>query len=114
MFKRYYLRLVIAVFVFGSLYLVALNESKCNVLVTVIEKESTISGYGKNTSNRYLIFTKTETFENTDEWITGKFNSSDLYSKLKPGKTYYLRVIGWRIPFLSMYRNIIEIKKVNN
>jgi hypothetical protein len=40
-----------------------------------------------------------------------KFNSSDLYKDLQIDSTYSVRVVGKRIPFLSMYRNIIEIKK---
>ncbi|HHX70455.1 MAG TPA: DUF1523 family protein [Gallicola sp.] len=54
--------------------------------------------------------TEDEVFENEDEFIRLKFNSSDVQNKLKVDSTYTVRVIGWRIPFLSTYRNIIEIK----
>lgn len=52
-----------------------------------------------------------ETFEITDEFLLGRFNSSDDYGRLKVGETYTVMVNGWRVPFLSWYRNIIEINE---
>lgn len=62
-------------------------------------------------NSKYLIFTADEVFENTDEFILGKFNSSDLYRDLEIEKQYYCLVTGYRIPFLSWYRNIIKCEK---
>jgi hypothetical protein len=39
-----------------------------------------------------------------------KFNSSDIYNQLEKGKKYRIKVYGFRIPFLSWYKNIIEVK----
>lgn len=64
-------------------------------------------------SGKYLIFTENEVFQNTDSILYGKFNSSDLYGSLEAGKTYKLKVYGWRIRFLSMYRNIITVDEVS-
>lgn len=61
-------------------------------------------------SSKYLIFTETETFENSDTILYLKFDSSDVYSNLKQGEEYKVLVYGWRIPFLSMYRNIVRIE----
>lgn len=61
--------------------------------------------------SKYLIFTDNEVFENTDEFILGKFNSSDLYRDLEIGKDYHCLVTGYRIPFLSWYRNIIKCER---
>jgi hypothetical protein len=77
------------------------------VTVTVESKERIVT----QDSSKYLVFTNGEVFENTDSLLYWKFNSSDLYGELKEGETYTVRVYGWRIPFLSNYRNIIEIKK---
>ncbi len=87
-------------------------------IAKVTEKERVVNGE----SSKYLIFTELKdggvrVFENTDSFIEFKFNSSDLYGKLKEGKTYELRTYGWRIPFLSKYENIIgaeEDKTSNN
>lgn len=58
--------------------------------------------------SKYLIFTDNEVYENTDEFILGKFNSTDIYRDLEIGKTYKCLVVGHRIHFLSWYRNIIK------
>ena len=63
-------------------------------------------------TDKYLIYTDIGTFENTDEWLCGKFNSSDIYGRIKIGDTYEFTVIGFRIPFLSAYQNIIEVKHI--
>lgn len=78
------------------------------VSITVTEKERVTSS-GENTWSRYLIFTEEgETFQNTDTLFRLKFNSSDVYGSLKTGQSYDCTVYGWRIPFLSVYRNIVE------
>jgi hypothetical protein len=33
---------------------------------------------------------------------------------LKIGGTYTVTVVGYRIPFLSMYQNIIEVEEIDN
>lgn len=34
-------------------------------------------------------------------------SSSDVHGKLTPGR-YRFKVYGWRIPFLSTYRNVVS------
>ena len=69
-------------------------------------------------TDKYLIFTdnlttgQKEEFENTDSWLRFKFNSSSLQNKLNEPGIYNARVQGWRIPFWSMYRNIIDAEKL--
>ena len=81
--------------------------------VTVTDKGIKRSGG----SDRYLIYTtlengNIETFENTDNFFYGKFNSSNIYADLIVGGKYKIKVIGFRIPFLSRYQNIIEYEKI--
>jgi hypothetical protein len=64
-------------------------------------------------TDKYLIFTDGEVLENTDLWLKGKFNSSDIQSKLKVGHKYKVKVVGVRIPMLSQYRNILEFEEAN-
>ncbi len=53
-----------------------------------------------------------EVFENTDALLHGKFNSSDVQlNELEIGSTYNATVYGWRVPFFSMYRNIVDVEK---
>lgn len=105
--------------------LIALSPVWCNLLyqwgtsttvrITVTGKErvtfSTGSGENRKTGSKYLVFTGSETFENTDAWLSGKFASSDLQGKLELGKSYTVRVYGWRIAINSQYRNIIRIEE---
>jgi hypothetical protein len=84
------------------------DRSETSVEFTVKDKERIHSG---NTSY-YLIYTDIETFKCTDNLFYGKWNSSDMYGSLERGKRYKAQVIGWRIPFLSMYRNIVKMKQI--
>ena len=79
------------------------------VTITVTDKERIQDGE----ESKYLIFTENEVFENTDSLMKFKFNSSDVYGLLKVGETYSAEVFGWRVPFFSMYRNIVSIEKIN-
>ena len=89
---------------------VAYYQTAETVKFTVTDKETTITSHGENVSSKYIVFTENETFENTDLLFEGKFNSSDIQGKLKRGETYTAKVYGWRVPFFSMYRNIVVIK----
>lgn len=86
--------------------------TKGDVTIKVTGKERIVTGSGDTTSSKYLVWGthengRVETFENTDAWLQGKFSSSDLQGKLNEGETYDAKVYGWRIPFLSQYRNIV-------
>lgn len=76
--------------------------------VVVTDKERITTGSGDAMSSKYLVFTEHEVFENTDAFLALKFNSSDIQGQIGVGETCTLRVYGWRVPFLSMYRNILE------
>jgi hypothetical protein len=81
---------------------------------TVIrEKTRECSGSQQSVDCRYMVYTQGEVFSNTDSMMNFKFNSSDVQNDLEVGNEYILRVYGWRVPFLSMYRNILSAKEVN-
>lgn len=94
---------VVGILVFGVGYPYVTSDE---VVVTVTGKERIVS----KESSKYLIFTDGETFQNTDSLFYFKFNSSDLYGKLKEGRVYRMKVYGYRVPFLSWYRNIVSIE----
>lgn len=77
------------------------------VVVTDKERVTTSNSDGK-VSSKYLIFTDEETFENVDSILAMKFNSSDVYGRIKRGQTCDFRVVGYRMPIFSAYRNILE------
>lgn len=81
------------------------------VTVTVTDKERVTTRSGETITSVYLIFSgEGETFECSDNLFQGKFNSSDVYGKMERGGRYECLVNGCRIPFLSHYRNILEVR----
>ncbi len=83
-----------------------------DVSFTVTGRDRITHSDGNNhVSSKWIVLTTTETFENSDTLFYWKFNSSDIEGRLEIGKTYNARVYGYRIPFLSSYRNIISIEK---
>jgi len=77
--------------------------------ITVNKSERIVDNGGK--SSRYLIYTKQGVYQDTDTLLFGKFNSSDLYSQLQQNKTYSCLTVGWRVPFLSWYPNLIKCQE---
>ncbi len=73
----------------------------------------------KNTKDNglYLIYTKdkngeTQVFCVRDTLLHWRWNSSDVYADIEVGKTYRFKTCGVRIPFFSMYPNILEMEVV--
>lgn len=85
-------------------------SSQDDVVITIQDKERIMDRSGSG--SRYLIWSEEgEVFENTDQMLMGKFNSSDLYGKLEKGKTYQCHVSGWRNEFMRWYRNLIRCEE---
>ena len=57
---------------------------------------------------KYLIFTNGQVYENQDSFWDWKFNSSDVYNDLDPGKCYDIKSNMFRLPFFSWYENIVS------
>lgn len=76
---------------------------------TVISKERIVT----SSSSKYLVFTDSLTFENTDSLMHMKFNSSDIYGSVILGECYKITYYGIRNHFMSIYPNIISIEPCN-
>jgi len=108
--KNSIIALIVVVISGIVIYNVAYYSSIETITIQVTDKERIVESDGDGgTTSKYLVFTQTETLENSDEFFMGKWNSSDIQGTLKQDSTYQVRVIGWRIPFLSMYRNVINV-----
>jgi hypothetical protein len=55
-----------------------------------------------------LIGTDHGVFEDQDSFLYWKWNSSDYYNGMTVGHEYEFSVVGWRIPLLSTYPNIVS------
>lgn len=78
------------------------------VVVTITDKERVTN---------YLVFAEDSqgngvVYQNVDAPIRGKWDSSTMQANLKIGETYELTLVGYRIPFVSSYENIIDYKRV--
>nr|DAN27518.1 MAG TPA: Protein of unknown function (DUF1523) [Caudoviricetes sp.] len=77
--------------------------------ITVKKTERIVSPDGK--SSKYLIYAEDGVYENTDNVFRMKFNSADVYNQLQNGKTYMCDTYGSRVPFLSIYPNIVKCEE---
>jgi len=94
-------------------YPIAYKMSKDVVYTRIDYKERITTGSGESISGKYLIYTEDEVFENTDDLLFFKSNSSDFQNNLKIDTMYRLEVAGWRVPFLSLYRNVVDYENKN-
>lgn len=87
---------------------VALVQSREPVTITVTDKERVTDSNG----SKYLIFTEQGTFEVTDSLVATRWNSSDVYGEIEEGGTYTATRQGWRVPFMSLYPNLLDVEEV--
>lgn len=89
---------------------------KRDVYTVVNSKERVCDGSGSNghVDCKYLVFTEAGTFKITDALFgTVRFNSSDVYGRIKADHCYHLRVYGWRMPAFSSYPNISSLEEIS-
>ena len=89
-------------------------SNKETITFTVKDKQIKMRGSGENKEDVYMIYTDKGVFENTDDIFLGKWNSSDIQNDLEIGKIYKADVYGWRIQFLSTYKNISNVEDLVN
>ena len=116
--KTFFVAIMIAVILVLSIgYEVIFSFNDTEYTITVTDKERIYEGSGNTSSSKYLVFGDDDNgnslvFENTDCFIRGKWNSSNIQGQLKEGNTYKVTVVGYRVSFFSMYQNIIKIEEV--
>lgn len=114
-FMKWTITVVVIIIILSAFWSFYLNFNDAVYTVTVLEKERVTD----SSDSKYLIFCEDKygtprVFENTDTFIRGKFNSSDVYGSLKEGNTYKLTVVGARVPIFNMYENIIAVSEVKS
>ena len=116
--KTFFVAIMIAVILVLSIgYEAIFSFNDTEYTITVTDKERIYKGSGDTSSSKYLVFGDDDNgnslvFENTDCFIRGKWNSSNIQGQLKEGNTYKVTVVGYRVSFFSMYQNIIKIEEV--
>lgn len=104
----WFIGLFILLFVIGISFEGIRNTNRDTITAQVVKTERVCAS---QEICKYLVFTDKGVFENTDSLLNFKWNSSDIYGELKAGETYTFNVYGWRVPFLSMYKNIVSVEK---
>jgi hypothetical protein len=98
--------LALALLCCGGYYFGSEDTATC----TVEDKDRSSSQSG----SVYRVYTDCGVFEVEDAMLRGNFASADLYAELDTGGTYEFTTIGWRLPFLSMFPNIIDAVAVED
>lgn len=90
-------------FTAGASYL-----SKDSITLTVTGKER----INTQDTSYYLVFSDKGAFKNEDDFWQLKFDSSEVQAKLVEGNTYTCSKNYWRVPFLSVYENLLSCSKI--
>ena len=76
----------------------------------VIDKEAVASG----DSNEYRVYTENcDTLTVSDSLFAQRWDSSNVYAQIQPGQTYDFHLQGYRVPFISQFKNILEVTPSN-
>ncbi len=80
-------------------------------VVTVCDKGSVQTGSGDSRSHEYRVYTSGETYVIEDYYGSegSRFDSADLYGRIKVGETYIIRSFGYRVPWASSFWNIQSV-----
>ena len=99
---------IIVVIMLGCVVVANLNSAE-ETTITVDDKWTKY----KAGQDKYLISdTDGNVYEIGDSALFLKFDASGRYAKIDTGKTYNVKIVGWRIPIISSYQNIIELTEV--
>ena len=97
----------IILLVIGFGYSAVLHDTEQERTITINEKWTKY----KNEDQKYLVSdTNGNVYQITDSLWYWTFDASNRYAKITPSQTYNVTLIGWRIPFISFYQNIIHIQ----
>ena len=94
--------ILMLLFVLSGIIMGYLNSEEFEIIVS--------DKYVKGESGQYFIIDENKNaYIIQDLLFKGKFNSTDLYNQMEIGKKYRIETTGYRIHFLSRYKNINKI-----
>ena len=103
------IEVIVAIAIAIILLIIPIAERASETTVTFTVEDKAIKRYRDD--DKYLVYTDNGTYEITDSLVYWRWDSSDLYGKIKVGETYEAKVYGWRIPIFSSYKNIVSIEE---
>lgn len=100
-----------ALFIGGPIwYVVACYHHVQHFTCTVEDKDRTSNS--KGVSDMRIYTTDCGNLTVADAMFRSNYHSSDTFAAIKPGHRYEFTTIGFRIPFMSEFPNIVEAKEV--
>ena len=105
--SKYTYLAILVIIAIAMIYPIALLNSEHQQEITIDEKWSKYHGGGA----KYLVSTTdgdVYSMEDSTWFLT--WDASDRYASIEEGETYTCTVIGWRVPILSWYQNLIAIE----
>lgn len=99
---------VIGFIMLGALIfsIIAVNHTETKTC-TITSKESV----ARDSEHEYRVYTEQcGTLSVKDSWLKMRFNSADVYGSIQEGKTYEVTTMGFRIPLISSFPNILEVR----
>lgn len=92
-------------------------ETQTKDVVTGTIQDKYIKRFSSEGADSFMMEVKkdsgeTEIFSNGDSMFNGKWNSADVQASVKNGDRVRIYVYGWRIPIISMFRNIYKLEKL--
>lgn len=102
---------IVGLFVLGGLVFGIVNATHVeHKTCTVTDKDRTRGSEGK--SDMRLYTEECGVLQVHDSLLSFTWSSSDTYNEAKPGQTYDVTTRGYRIPFLSMFPNVVDLEPV--
>lgn len=100
-----------AVIVIGLIVVVSSSYFARTTVTTVVQDKERVCDTNSegNRSCKYLVYTDDGTYKLTDSLVIGRFNTSDIYGRVKRCHTYEIESYGWRLGLTSSYPNITEM-----
>lgn len=95
--------IILVILVFGFVFFEPFF-SETEESIVVVNKE-----IWKGERERYFIFSENEVFLNANNYYHNKSNANDLYPLFQAGKTYRVKIVGYYLPLIPRFRNIISI-----
>jgi hypothetical protein len=86
---------------------------------TVIDKDRSTETVDGTSKSVFRIYTEgcgedNATLGLADNFIAGNFNASDMYGRIKVGKTYEFQTVGIRNGYFSSFREITKMREVTD
>lgn len=103
---------LIALFMIGAVVMtVAFYSGSATMACIVTDKDRSSTEDG----SVYQVYTEDcGVLRVSDNPLKGVFNAADIYGQIEPDRVYEFQTFGWRMPLLSQFPTIYEVREITN